>query len=121
MYQHLMNLPIHQLEADKRRVEREIQALERQLQAEVDPNIDEGDPGLSSQALIIALLNNARQKAAAIERALGQAQSGSYGVCEDCGQPIDPERLKIFPQATLCVPCKGKRETLERQRRWAAA
>ena len=117
MYQHLINLPIHQLQTDKRRVEAEIQQLENQLRAEVDPNVDEADPGLTSQALLIALLNNARQKAAAIERALGQAQLGSYGVCEVCGQAIDPERLAIFPQATLCVPCKGKQEAVERQRR----
>ncbi|HET6223066.1 MAG TPA: TraR/DksA C4-type zinc finger protein, partial [Dongiaceae bacterium] len=40
------------------------------------------------------------------DAALEQADAGTYGICERCGQPIDPERLKIMPEATMCVSCK---------------
>lgn len=113
MHHLIINLPVVKLEADKRKIARDIDALETQMRAEVDPDVDEGDPGLAVQAVTAALLNNARQKAEAIERALNQARSGDYGMCEDCNQPIDPERLKIFPQSTLCVPCKMAREQAE--------
>ncbi len=109
------NLQVARLERHKRRVEEEIVRLEEQIRAEIDPDIDEGDPGLTEQVTAVSLLGNARRKADEIERALGLAQAGGYGVCEDCRQPIAPERLEIFPQATRCVPCQGAREQPGRQ------
>lgn len=32
---------------------------------------------------------------------------GSYGVCIDCDNDIDFERLKVNPTASRCVPCQG--------------
>ena len=118
---HQLNLSKARLEADRQRVSRDIDYLENQLRVAVDPDIDEGDPGLTVQNVTIALLKNARQKAAAIERALTQAQSGTYGICEACEQPINPERLEIFPQATLCVPCKTEQEDPTRPQKLKAA
>ena len=116
---HIASTKVTELEAEGQRIAEEIAHLEQQLRARVDPDIDEGDPNLSNQVTLVALLNNARQKAGAIEHALRQAQGGGYGMCEDCGQSIDPERLEIFPQATLCVPCKSVREQPGRYRRAA--
>jgi DnaK suppressor protein len=107
------------LEADRQRISDEIARLEQQLRTRIDPDIDEADPNLSNQVTLVALLKNARQKAIAIDHALSQARGGGYGICEDCGQPIDPERLEIFPQATLCVPCKSAREQPGHYRRAA--
>jgi predicted RNA-binding Zn-ribbon protein involved in translation (DUF1610 family) len=28
--------------------------------------------------------------------------------CQSCGQPIQPERLEVFPAAELCVSCQGR-------------
>jgi RNA polymerase-binding transcription factor DksA len=30
--------------------------------------------------------------------------------CEDCGKPIDPERLEVFPDAKLCPTCQRQEE-----------
>ncbi|KKR63523.1 MAG: hypothetical protein UU02_C0023G0001, partial [Candidatus Woesebacteria bacterium GW2011_GWA1_40_43] len=35
---------------------------------------------------------------------------GKYGICEECGQMIDTERLIAFPEATLCAKDAAKRE-----------
>ena len=121
MLQVINNSQITRLQADKQQIESDIQRLERDLQAEIDPSVDEGDPGMTDQVTTVALLENARRKVAEIDRALNQAESGSYGQCEDCGQAIDPERLEIFPQATLCVACKEVREGSPWQRRLRAA
>lgn len=40
-----------------------------------------------------------------VEQAIRRIERGTYGVCDKCGRPIDPERLKVLPEATLCVPC----------------
>jgi RNA polymerase-binding transcription factor len=40
-----------------------------------------------------------------VERALGKLDEGTYGVCDACGGPIDPDRLEAIPWATRCVSC----------------
>lgn len=110
------NLSTFKLRQQKQQVVAEIAKLEAQLRVAVDPDVDEGDPGIVTQVVTVALLHNARRKVEAIDHALAQAQSGSYGVCEVCHQSINPERLKIFPQATLCVPCKSKKEQISYRR-----
>jgi len=47
-----------------------------------------------------------------IEEALRRIDDGIYGVCEDCGEPIEQRRLKVVPSARFCFRCK---ETQERQ------
>jgi DnaK suppressor protein len=45
-----------------------------------------------------------------IERALQLIEEGEYGRCEDCGEPINVERLRALPFATLCIDCKKEAE-----------
>ncbi|MDO6460705.1 TraR/DksA family transcriptional regulator [Granulosicoccaceae sp. 1_MG-2023] len=42
-----------------------------------------------------------------INRALIKLQEGSYGICEVCGEPIEPARLEVIPDAVRCVKCAG--------------
>ena len=58
----------------------------------------------------LSLAYNARDLLAQSERALARIDSGTYGSCESCGQPIGKARLKAFPRATLCVSCKQREE-----------
>jgi DnaK suppressor protein len=44
-----------------------------------------------------------------INRALERVASGSYGVCESCGQDISPVRLKALPWARYCLFCQELR------------
>lgn len=44
-----------------------------------------------------------------VERALTKIESGSYGSCDECGAPINPERLEALPWAVLCTPCAARR------------
>jgi len=38
--------------------------------------------------------------------ALEKMEKGIYGICENCQQEIDIERLKINPSARTCIKCK---------------
>ena len=40
-----------------------------------------------------------------ILRALEKLDEGTYGICDNCGQPIAPARLRFAPDSTLCVTC----------------
>ena len=56
----------------------------------------------------LALENRIRQEMAGIEHALQKFEEGTYGLCDNCGQPIDPARLEALPQASLCLNCKAQ-------------
>jgi DnaK suppressor protein len=56
----------------------------------------------------LALENRIRQELAGIEHALQKFEEGTYGLCDNCGQPIDPQRLEALPQASLCLNCKAQ-------------
>jgi DnaK suppressor protein len=76
-----------------------------------DVQFDEegGEGGTSNvdRELDLVLSAQARAAAAEIDRALGKIQVGTYGLCEQCGQPIPDARLQALPQASLCVACKS--------------
>jgi RNA polymerase-binding transcription factor DksA len=36
-------------------------------------------------------------------RALEKIKNGTYGICDYGGEPIDPERLKVHPEAIYCL------------------
>jgi DnaK suppressor protein len=55
----------------------------------------------------LALSAQARAAVEEIDRALSKIESGSYGVCERCGEPIKRARLKALPYAALCIGCKS--------------
>lgn len=41
-----------------------------------------------------------------IDDALERMEKGTYGICEDCKEEIDIERLKAYPSARTCIKCK---------------
>jgi RNA polymerase-binding protein DksA len=58
----------------------------------------------------MSLANNSRDLLLQVERALARLDAGTYGRCENCGDPIPKARLQAFPRATLCVSCKQREE-----------
>jgi DnaK suppressor protein len=76
-----------------------------------DVQFDEegGEGGTSNVDRELDLVLSAQARAAAVEidRALGKIQAGTYGLCEQCAQPIPDARLQALPQASLCVACKS--------------
>jgi len=55
----------------------------------------------------LALEERIKDRLAEVEHALHKFDSGTYGLCDNCGQPIDPARLEALPQANLCLSCKA--------------
>ncbi len=58
------------------------------------------------------LVDRAKRLAYALDR----LAEGGYGVCEECGEPINPRRLDAIPEATTCVRCQDRLERQARQR-----
>ena len=49
-----------------------------------------------------------------IKKALERLDSGSFGICESCGEDIAIKRLKARPVTSQCIECKSKEEALEK-------
>jgi DnaK suppressor protein len=49
-----------------------------------------------------------------IKSSLEAIEEGTYGICQDCEEPISIERLKARPVASHCIACKSRREAYER-------
>jgi len=58
----------------------------------------------------ISVAANARASLRQAEHALEQLEAGTYGICENCGNPIGKLRLQARPRATLCMTCQEKQD-----------
>ncbi|MCX6004216.1 MAG: TraR/DksA C4-type zinc finger protein [Chloroflexi bacterium] len=45
---------------------------------------------------------------AEVKHAIEKYESGTYGMCDTCKNPIEPARLEALPHATLCFKCKSR-------------
>ena len=108
------NILRSRLESEQKRL---IEQLE-QLQASIRPADErrEGSPfGKREEEATeslelekrLALEKQIRDQLADVEHALHKFEEGTYGLCESCGQSIDPARLEALPQAKLCIRCKA--------------
>jgi RNA polymerase-binding protein DksA len=56
-----------------------------------------------------ALANSLKETLSEVEHALAKIDTNTYGVCENCGQPIAAARLEAKPAARLCINCASRR------------
>lgn len=56
----------------------------------------------------LALEERLSEALAEVERALHKWETGTYGLCDQCGQAIQPARLEALPHANLCLGCKSR-------------
>jgi DnaK suppressor protein len=65
---------------------------------------------MQGQAMAQAVRQRQRQKLRLIDAALARLDSGDYGDCQRCGEPIASGRLEFDPTVLLCVDCASKTE-----------
>ncbi len=49
-----------------------------------------------------------------IDHALAKIDEGTFGICEECEEPISIKRLEARPETTLCIRCKEDQERIEK-------
>jgi RNA polymerase-binding protein DksA len=109
------------LEEERERLADELEALaehtpelEHQVGIDVGGSYDEDfadvagetferEKGLAIESSVQALLTQ-------VEEGLARLDEGTYGICENCGRPIHPARLRAIPYAKLCIECKANEE-----------
>jgi DnaK suppressor protein len=77
----------------------------------VEDTADEVTAELTRETLY-KLSQTEREKLFLIEIALKKIESGTYGICEECGEPIGEKRLEAIPWVRLCIECSEKDEAM---------
>tara|TARA_R110000782_G_scaffold121095_4_gene212187 strand:+ start:806 stop:1156 length:351 start_codon:yes stop_codon:yes gene_type:complete len=60
---------------------------------------------LEDSEVVDALGNEARSEIAKIKAALARMDDGSFGLCIECGEAIDTNRVLAYPYADECIEC----------------
>ena len=71
----------------------------------------------TDRALELRTRDRARKLIAKIDHALARVESGTYGFCEESGEPIGLKRLEARPIATLSIEAQERHERMERVHR----
>jgi RNA polymerase-binding protein DksA len=83
---------------------------QRELSRGLDNHLADIATNTYDRELDSTLEESEEQHLGHVDAALKRIDAGTYGACENCGQPIAPERLEAMPWATLCIDCKRKAE-----------
>ena len=49
-----------------------------------------------------------------VKESLEDIENNVFGICDDCGEEISIERLKVRPVARRCIRCKSEQEKIEK-------
>jgi DnaK suppressor protein len=71
----------------------------------------------TDRALELRTRDRARKLISKIDQALQRVENGTYGYCEDTGEPIGLRRLEARPIATLSIEAQERHERMERVHR----
>ncbi len=69
----------------------------------------------SSRTIELRKRDRERKLIQKIRKVIQKLEDNTYGTCEECSDDISEERLKVRPEATLCIKCKEEQEKLEKQ------
>jgi len=81
------------------------------------PDLADRATSETDRALELRTRDRQRKLIAKIEEALRRIEDGSYGFCEETGEPIGLSRLEARPIATLSVEAQERHERRERVHR----
>jgi DnaK suppressor protein len=99
------------LKTELEQVQAQISSLQNALDDKPDYGLGKGDPAITRQELDRVLVGQLKERADGIKHALSAMAKDEYGVCEECGRPIHPDRLAVLPDARTCVRCARARES----------
>jgi DnaK suppressor protein len=78
------------------------------------PDVADRASSETDRSLELRTRDRQRKLISKIESALKRVQDGSYGYCEETGEPIGLKRLDARPTATLSIEAQERHEKRER-------
>ncbi len=106
---HFLSAQLSRLKKRKKEIEKDDPFKDNsRLSDNASPDTDAAEQ--FGHARASALQTEINRKIIQTRKALSRIKIGKYGICEDCGNMIDTDRLMVYPEATLCKNCAAKRE-----------
>jgi len=68
----------------------------------------------SDRNFTLRIRDRERKLIGKIKEALERIETGTYGICEVCGEEISEARLIARPVTTFCIDCKKRQEMEEK-------
>ncbi|MBQ9335439.1 MAG: RNA polymerase-binding protein DksA [Alphaproteobacteria bacterium] len=86
----------------------------------LEESSNEADPfdsasNIANQSLELRTKDRARKLIHKINQAITRIDDGTYGYCEETGEPIGLKRLEARPIATLCIEAQERHEKKEKE------
>ena len=85
-----------------------------QNESENHPDLADRASSETDRAIELRARDRQRKLIAKIDSALNRIEEGSYGYCEETGEPIGLKRLDARPIATLSIEAQERHERRER-------
>ena len=79
--------------------------IDSELRKPLSADSEDRATDLENQEALEAIENSKINEIRKIQEALKRISEGTYGMCAQCGEDIDPKRLKALPTATRCISC----------------
>ncbi len=83
---------------------------DHELAEGVDNHIGDDSDIVYEQERLLTVREELNGRRHRIEHALKKMDKGTWGICENCGEPIAPERLEALPFVTLCITCQEQQD-----------
>ena len=93
------------MSATRKRSIRCVAEIDSELGKPLPADLEEQATDLEDQDTLKAIENSEIHEIHQIQEALKRISEGTYGICSQCGEEIDPKRLKALPTATRCILC----------------
>lgn len=74
----------------------------------LDKDFEEQAVQAENDEVLDNLGNAARTEIELVKQAIARIDSGEYGICQVCGEPIREERLKAIPYSCTCIKCASQ-------------
>ena len=96
------------IQSQKKKIEKDIKRLEVEVKENkkyLEIGSSNEDNALEFEAFEErqALVKSAEKDLKDLKGAIKRIEGGKYGICEVGSEPIETERLKVYPAATTCV------------------
>ena len=82
-----------------------------------EPDIADRASAEMERSLELRTRDRARKLISKIDAAIWRIEEGTYGYCEETGEPISIKRLEARPIATLSIEAQERHERMERTHR----
>ncbi len=94
-----------------------VQTTKENLNTAVEKGGDEGDQTVRAlaESEMLGMHDRLRRQLLEVEYALVRIEVGSFGLCEETEEPIEPERLRAIPWTRLSIEGAEIRESLKKR------